>query len=100
MASSNFMVMPGAKIMPGCETFHLGESRKPSSMGRMVAVGDRVEWDSTAGGLWYRKTGTVVEIVPAGCRPQEMRSTVVRDQESYVVRSGGLVWWPISVRFR
>lgn len=100
---SSFMQMPGVRIMPGCDTFYLVGPRKPGVMGRVAAVGDSVTWDSAAGGLWSRKQGEVVEVVPAGCRPQHMRSTLVRDHESYVVRcDGGQVWWPnaSAVRLR
>lgn len=99
MATSSCMVFPGARFVPG--GVFLTWSHKPRVMGRVVAIGDQVEWDSTTGGLWSRKEGEVIEVVPAGCRPQKMRSTVVRDQESYVVRCpGGQVWWPITVRRR
>lgn len=96
MVSNSNMVFPGARIVPGGGIMYAAGSQR-----RVTGVGDLVEWDSTTGGMWTRKEGTVVEVVPAGCRPQEMRSTVIRDQESYVVRcAGGQTWWPISVRFR
>lgn len=45
-------------------------------------VGDVVSWDSQAGGVWKTKTGTVIEVVPAG---QGRMGSGPRRHGSYVV---------------
>lgn len=71
-------------------------------MGRVVTVGDQVEWDSAVAGTWSHKRGRVIEVVPAGCRPTRIRSGATRDHESYVVQVGNQVLWPAArvVRIR
>ena len=39
-------------------------------MGKLKA-GDRVTWDSQAGGSWTTKTGTVIREIPAGERARQ-----------------------------
>lgn len=58
----------------------MGDAKKQAG----YAVGDVVTWKSQAGGNVKQKTGTVVEVVPAGERPS--RSTSTRPHESYVVQ--------------
>lgn len=64
--------------------------------------GDEVEWTSQAAGSAKTKRGVVVEVVPAGKRPQtdQFRLNAVRNYESYVVKANtkgtkkanGLFW--------
>lgn len=50
------------------------------------AVGDRVSWESQAGGHSKKKTGTVIEVVAPNRTPKTMTSGVrARSTESYVV---------------
>lgn len=95
--ATNQMQMPGA---PGYRFFHVAGAHKPVGMGRVLAAGDEVEWDSACGGSWSRKEGRVIEVVPAGCRPRNLSATETRDHESYVVRSGGATLWPAVASIR
>lgn len=53
---------------------------------KSFAVGDRVSWESQAGGYSKKKIGTVVEVVPASHFPQMMGGVGgLRHHESYVV---------------
>ena len=66
-------------------------------------VGDRVQWDSQAGGFVTTKAGEVAAVIapgqrvwmPAGLR---FRSVVgagrVRDHESFIVKVGNVAYWP------
>jgi hypothetical protein len=38
----------------------------------------------------------VVEVVPAGCRSRFFSTAPTRNQESYVVRVGGRLLWPMA----
>ena len=90
------MQMPGMRLVPGGGVFYVG----PRIVGRALAVGDLVRWDSTMAGTWSQKEGRVIEVVPAGCRPSSIRSAMTRDHESYVVRSGDRVLWPAASAVR
>lgn len=71
----------------------------------MITTGTQVRWTSCAASVWKTKTGTVVDVVPAGttpdrCHTQLHRSSGCgspRNHESYVVkvtngRSSKLYW--------
>ena len=69
-------------------------------------VSDRVQWTSQAQGSWIEKIGTVVEVVPAGKRPEKIPSGsgwgFARKHLSYVVEvdQGGRrrpkLYWPVA----
>jgi len=54
---------------------------------KKIIVGTKVRWTSQAGGLWKKKTGEVVEVVPAGTLPQTsiIGAGMERNHESYIV---------------
>lgn len=69
-------------------------------------VGDMVTWDSQAAGTLLRKTGRVVEVVPAKT-PPAFRMYSTRDHESYVVEVPGKTsrakprrYWPLASKLR
>jgi hypothetical protein len=79
----------------------------------MFNVGDRVTWTSQAGGVTTTKTGTVVEVVPAGQAPRTKVKSPgqPRGHESYVVSlefydKGGLarkkkgMYWPLVFKLK
>lgn len=74
----------------------------------LCMVGDRVCWQSQAGGNWKTKEGTVVAVVPAkkdpklcvpiNYRMKKQASGKPRDHESYLVNPDGYgteVLWPL-----
>jgi hypothetical protein len=72
-------------------------------------VGDRVYWDSQAGGTWRRKTGEVLEVVPPRAQPSAplREPGFWRSEISYVVRAtpdrpGGRAqnYWPRASALR
>jgi hypothetical protein len=77
-------------------------------------LGDRVTWTSQARGATKTKTGTVVEVVPKGGRPNRSQFPSLykdagvgfsRTHESYVVsvpnkRSGVKIYWPLVRNLR
>ncbi len=77
-------------------------------------LGDRVTWTSQAQGSSKTKTGTVVEVVPKGGRPNRDKFPSLykdagvgfsREHESYVVsvpnkRSGVKIYWPLVKNLR
>lgn len=63
-------------------------------------VGDRVKWVSQSQGYWKVKEGVVDAVVPAHrafSLPADLKryGTRSRDHESYVVRVGGKLYWPV-----
>lgn len=56
-----------------------------SKQDKSFAVGDRVTWESQAGGYTRKKTGTVVEVVRAGGIPRDKNFGSSRAHESYIV---------------
>jgi hypothetical protein len=65
-----------------------------------LKVGDRVEWTSQAAGIARTKRGVVIWVVKPGERPVIPNFGAVRgagmprNEESYVVRAGGRLYWP------
>jgi hypothetical protein len=65
-------------------------------------VGDRVAWGSQAGGVWRKKDGEVIEVVPPRRRPASTLwgAGPPRHELSYVVRAaagrprGRQIYWP------
>jgi hypothetical protein len=75
------------------------------------ALGDEVEWISTAAGSTKTKRGIVAEIVPAGKTPSPLWTQLhkgwgvgfPRNHESYVVttgRNGSRPYWPLANKLR
>jgi len=69
---------------------------------KVFSIGDEVEWTSQSAGYKTTKRGVVVQIVPAGLRPDSeafpslhRRAGLQRDHDSYVVRVRGRgPYWP------
>ena len=69
-----------------------------------MKIGDKVTWQSQAGGDWRSKIGEVVEVVPPNHRPKTKKKDngTPRDHESYVVRAKAVgtrtktarLYWP------
>jgi len=68
------------------------KKKKITYMGK---EGDRVTWESQAQGWWNKKTGVIVQVVPAGELPDRDRFLslykgagigMARNHESYVVQ--------------
>ena len=88
----------------------------------MFKVGDEVTWESHAGSYVTRKTGRIVEVVPAETRPERLLGKLVEDYnvtkvrrtfagtakpratESYlvaVIQQGSIkpvIYWPTAAR--
>jgi len=68
-----------------------------------MKIGDKVTWESQAGGYRKTKIGEIVDVVPAGNRPSvdnfpDLHKAGVgwgRNHRSYVVRVGKKHYWPI-----
>lgn len=83
-------------------------------------VGEQVTWSSQAGGRTTVKTGVVAIVVPPGqsgylmaedlrdvtgdslepMRTARFNATLGRDHESYLVRVGRMIYWPVVSRLR
>jgi hypothetical protein len=63
-------------------------------------VGDQVEWVSQADGWSRTKQGVIVEVIPAGKRPNLRGAGSARKHESYLVRVGGRVYWPRVIHLK
>ncbi len=72
-------------------------------------IGDEVSWVSQAGGHATRKTGRVIEVVPADCFPATQCDGATRSHESYIVSvtkrqgtkkkiSSRVTYWPVASR--
>jgi len=70
-----------------------------------LEIGDVVHWDSGSDGYVGVRRGTVVGSVPAGESPDPLRFPGVRMgcgcrrlSTSYVVESGGKLYWPRDIK--
>ena len=59
-----------------------------------IGIGSTVQWTSQSAGTVRAKRGMVIEVVPAGVRPDVRGAGMARDHESYVVQVGGRRYWP------
>lgn len=61
-----------------------------------LQLGDWVHWSSQANGHRKAKEGPIVEVVPRFKRPERRPENCggCRSSESYVVSSGGTLYWP------
>ncbi len=66
--------------------------------GKKFKLNQAVAWTSQAGGYSKRKTGKIIEVVPAGKMPTKhthLDTVTTRSHESYVVLSGKQrIYWP------
>ena len=74
-----------------------------------LKAGSVVTWSSQAAGSYKTKTGTIIEVVPAGKEPLHHEACSVRREVSYVVRvdeplkRGGTrsrTYWPLVTALR
>ncbi len=72
-----------------------------------IRLGSVVEWTSSSNGSTKTKHGFIADIVPPGSKPNankfprlSAKSGGVRHHVSYVVKSGGKVYWPVVNRLK
>lgn len=72
------------------------------------SIMDRVEWLSQAHGTWKEKSGVIVQVLQAGSVPDRekfydlyhRRIGTGRRDISYVVRTHGRHYWPLTSKLR
>lgn len=75
---------------------------RPKAGGTGFKVGDPVQWKSQAGGYIKSKAGIVAEVVPPMASPRNKGDGwgSPRNHESYVVKVGTKLYWPVARNLR